>query len=146
MNQLIRFDPFELVEGVLSNAFRPVPTPSAGTPAAWSGVVPIDVAENDQSYTLWVDLPGVSKEDVEVSVHGREVTITAQFKRENAVEQGQGREQFLRRERPYGAFSRTISFPSELDDGKAVAQCRDGVLVLTLPKHESAQVRRLPIH
>jgi HSP20 family protein len=112
----------------------------------WEGTLPVDVAENDRSYIVWVDLPGVKKEDVDVAISGREVTVSAQFKRETAVDQGQGREQILRRERPYGMVGRALTFPVELDDAKASADYRDGVLVLTLPKHGSAQIKRLTIH
>ena len=63
-----------------------------------------------------------------------------------AVDQGQGAGTFLLNERVTGTLSRQLQFGAEIDDAKAQAEYRDGVLRLTLPKKESAQVKRLSIH
>jgi len=147
MNELVRIDPIDLIEGMMKGVLRPTYESAYRRQSnGWTGSVPVDIAENDTGYLLWADLPGVRKEDVTVAINGRELTLSAEFKRENAVDQGQGREQFLRAERPYGNVTRTIAFPVELDSAKARAEYRDGVLQLTLPKQESAQVKRLTIH
>jgi len=147
MNELVRFDPFNVVDDVLKSVLRPaVARPAQYEGSAWTGTLPIDIAENDASYFIWADLPGVRKEDVDVAINGRELTLSAELKREYGVDQGQGKQQLVRRERPYGTITRTITFPVDLDDSKANAEYRDGVLMLTLPKVESAQVKRLTIH
>ena len=147
MANIARYDPFDLFEGVMKSVLRP------GFEAAmtrqrngWEGAIPIDVLENDTGYLLWADLPGVRKEDVSVAITGNQVSLTAELKREMAVDQGQGAGTFLLNERVMGTLSRQLQFGAEIDDAKAQAEYRDGVLRLTLPKKESAQVKRLSIH
>jgi HSP20 family protein len=110
----------------------------------WS--IPIDVVESDTAYTAWAELPGVRKEDVNVSIMGNQVALTAEVKQEKPVDQGEGTQVTLVSERRAGTFHRELQFPVEIDDTKAQAQYTDGVLQLTLPKKESAQVKRLAIH
>ena len=147
-----RYDPFDLFEGVVKSVLRPgFDAAMEGRRNGWTGGmpgstgIPIDVTENDTSYVVWADLPGVAKEDVSVSVLGNQLTLTAERKQEKAVDQGQ-REQLVVNERPYGKMSRQLAFAAEIDDGQAQAVYRDGVLQLTLPKKASAQVKRLAIH
>ena len=144
----VRYDPFDLLEGVMKSVLRPGYEAAQSREGGWGGNIPIDVAEDDRCYYVWADLPGVKKEDVNVSIVSNQLSLTAEVKREKAVEQegGQGKETFLRTERPAGALSRTVQFAAEIDDGKAEAQYRDGVLILKLPKKESAQVKRLSVH
>jgi HSP20 family protein len=147
MTNIARYDPFDLFEGMVKSVLRPgfdaAVEARRNTLAAW---IPLDVVENDTSYLVWADLPGISKEDVSVSIAGNQVSLTAERKLERAVDQGQGREAIVLNERPFGTLSRQIQFAAEIDDGKAQAAYRDGVLQLTLPKKESAQVKRLEIH
>ena len=109
-------------------------------------MIPVDVVENDKSYTIWAEVPGVKKEDVNVSILGNKATLTAEVKQENPVDQGQGNQVVRLSERRIGTFFRELQFPLEIDDSRADAQYRDGILQLTLPKKESAQVKRLSIN
>jgi len=147
MANVVRYDPFDLLEGVMKSVLRPgyeaAQTRQSG---AWNAAIPIDVTENDRAYYVLADLPGVNKEDVNVSIVGNQLTLSAEIKQEKAVEQGQGKETVLVTERPTGTLARTVQFAADIDDAKAEAQYRDGVLRLTLPKKESAQVKRLSIH
>jgi HSP20 family protein len=148
MANIAYVDPFDLLDGVLQSVrhggHEP---PTAQRRNGWnkSATISIDVAENDQGFILWADLPGVKKEDVAVSILGNQLSLSAELKRETAVDQGQGKEVLLCSERPNGTVTRQLQFPAELDDSKAVAQFRDGVLQLTLPKKESAKVKRISI-
>jgi HSP20 family protein len=149
MPNVARYDPFDLLEGMMKSVMRPhyenaVARQRDGQ--EWTMPIPIDVAENDKSYMLWAELPGVKKEDVIVSITGSQVTLTAEVKRENPVDQGQGKEVFLVNERRAGRFHRELQFGAEIDDSKAQAQYHDGVLELSLPKKESAQVRRISVN
>ena len=149
MANITRYDPFDLLEGVMKSVLRPgYEAALAQQRNGWSrtGSIPVDVVEKDAAYILWADLPGVRKEDVNVSILGNQLSLSAEIKQENAVDQGQGREMFLCNERPVGTFSRQLMFSAEIDDAKATAEFRDGVLQLTLPKKESAQVKRISIH
>ena len=147
MANIAHYDPFDLLEGVLKSVRRPGNDEAGGRRNGWnrSATISIDVAENDKGFVVWADLPGVRKEDVTVSILGNQLSLSAELKRENAVDQGQGKEVLLCNERPAGVATRQLQFPAEIDDGKAAAQFRDGVLQLTLPKKESAQVKRISI-
>ena len=148
MANIANYDPFDLLEGVLKSVRRPgYDEAGAQRRNGWnrSATISIDVAENDKGFIVWADLPGVRKEDVTVSILGNQLSLSAELKRENSVDQGQGKEVLLCNERPAGVVTRQLQFPAEIDDAKAAAQFRDGVLQLTLPKKESAQVKRISI-
>jgi HSP20 family protein len=85
----------------------------------------------------------VKKEDIQVAVDGSEVTLSAEVKRERDVAEG---ERVLHSERVFGKVSRRFSLPQELDDAKAEAKFRDGVLELTLPKKAAAARKQIEIH
>ena len=147
MANVARYDPFDLLEGVMKSVLRPGFDAAVERQRnAWDGSIPIDVTENDTSYMLWAELPGVKKEDVTVQISGNELTLSAEIKQERAVDQGQGKETLLYNERSFGKLARRLHFAAEIDDAKAAAEFRDGVLMLTLPKKEAAQVKRLTIH
>ena len=144
---VVPYDPLDIVEGVMKSVLRP--SFDAALERRANGqfrTIPLDVAEDDTTYYVWADLPGVNKEDVNVSVQGNQLALTTEIKRQNAVDQGQGKQNLLFRERWTGTMSRTLEFAGEIDDARATAEYKDGVLALTLPKKESSQVKRLTIH
>jgi HSP20 family protein len=144
---VVPYDPLDLVEGVMKSVLRPsFDAAREFRPGGGFRTIPVDVAEDDQRYYVWADLPGVRKEDVDVSVVGNQVTLAARVHRAKAVDQGQGKETILRKERFNGELVRTIEFAGEIDDQHAAAEYRDGVLTLTLPKKASSQVKRLAIN
>lgn len=102
----------------------------------------LDVKENDKAYTVHADIPGVRKEDIQVEVHGNQLSVRAECRREAEKKEG---ENVLHSERSYGMVSRSISLPDEVDSTKATGSYKDGVLELTLPKSPGAQTRRLSI-
>src|SRR3954468_20022155 len=118
----VRYDPFDLLEGVMKSVLRPRYEAAQSRQAQgseWGTMIPLDVAEDDRCYYVWADLPGVRKEDVNVSIVGNQLSLNAEVKREKAVEQeGQGKETFLRTERPSGSLSRMVQFAAEIDDSK----------------------------
>lgn len=91
----------------------------------------IDLSEDDSAYTLKADIPGVAKDDIDVRIDGRQVTVSAEVKQEKEEKDG-GR--VLRSERRFGWASRSFTLDCPVDDSKAEAQYRDGVLQLRLPK------------
>ena len=143
MANITRFDPLnDLVDDLFKEFFvRPVayegPQP---------GVLPrirLDVAEKNGAYQVTADLPGVKKEDIQVAIDGPQVTLSAEVKREKEIGEG---ERVLHTERVFGKVSRSFSLPQELDEAKAEAKFRDGVLELTLPKKAAAARRQIEIH
>jgi HSP20 family protein len=101
----------------------------------------IDVAENDKAYTIKADIPGVRKDDIDVAVEGRQVSITArsthQMEKKDLTS--------LYTERNEGQFFRSFTLPGEVDDGAAEAKYTDGVLNLTLPKRSNGGHKRVKI-
>jgi len=104
--------------------------------------IKVDVSESKDGYTVKAEVPGVSKEDIHVSVEGGVVTLSAEVKQEDRQTQD---EKVLRSERYYGSVSRSFQLPQEVDVGAAKAKYENGVLALTLPKKSQASSRRLSI-
>jgi HSP20 family protein len=135
---MTRFDP---IAG-LDDLFR-----GLGTRPGWRefDVVPdvrIDVTENDKFYTVKADMPGLEKNDIEISVDGNQVAISAEIKRETKKKDD---EKEIYTERYFGKVYRAFTLPSELDSNKAGAHYENGVLILTLPKKSNGGTRRISV-
>ena len=102
----------------------------------------IDVRETDGIYAVKAEIPGVSKEDIDVRIDGNQVTISAELKQERE-EKAEGR--LLRSECQYGYASRSFQLTDSVDESKADGKYKDGVLHLTLPKRAQAAQKRLAI-
>jgi len=136
MSNLIRRDPLDdLFRGFF---VRPVEFESqADAPA-----VIIDVKEQEKSYLVHAEIPGVKKEDIHVSVDGAVVSISAERREEKDVKEG---ERVLRTERYFGKVSRSFQLAQEIDEAQVTAKYTDGVLELTLPKKAATQARKITI-
>lgn len=104
--------------------------------------IKVDVTEKDGAYLVHAEMPGVKKEDIQLTIDGAQVTLTAEIKREKDAKEG---ERVLHSERVYGKVSRTFALPQDIDDAGAQAKFADGVLELTLPKKAAAQRKHIPI-
>jgi HSP20 family protein len=104
--------------------------------------VKVDVAEKNGAYKVTAELPGVKKEDIQVSIDGSQVTLAAEVKKEKEASQD---ERLLHTERVYGKVMRSFTLPQEVDESKVEAKFRDGVLELTLPKKQAAQRKQISI-
>ncbi len=102
----------------------------------------IDVKENDGAYVVQAEIPGVKKEDINVTINGNQVEITAEVKREREDKQG---EKVLRSERYYGKVYRAFSLAQDVDEASAQAKYNEGVLELRLPKKAAVSARKLAI-
>lgn len=102
----------------------------------------MDVHEDDKAYLITVDVPGVKKEDIDVSVEGNLVTITAEVKREQSRE----KQKEVHSERFHGKAFRSFTLPTEVDSGKSEARYDGGVLSLTLSKKGDGGSRHLSIN
>ena len=121
----------ELVRGF----FRPARTARTG-----AAPIRIDVVEKGDSYVVHAEIPGVSKDAIEVTIEGNAVTIAAAVKRE-----AQEGERALRSERHVGALVRSFTLPVELDEAASHAKYDAGVLELTLTKKVPVAGRKLTI-
>jgi len=141
MANITRFDPFNDLVDDLFKGFLVRPLAYDGRGEALPRMK-VDVAEKDGAYTVTADLPGVKKEDIEIGIDGAQVTLAAEVKREkDSTDEGR----VLHTERLYGKVSRSFTLPQELDEGKAEAKFRDGVLELTLPKKAAAARKQITI-
>jgi len=100
----------------------------------------VNVYEQGSQTVLVAEMPGVRKEDVELTVVGDSVSL--QGRRE---EQPGENEQFYRRERPMGSFARTVTLPAAVNPDKVKAEYHDGVLRITMEKAEEAKSRKVEI-
>jgi HSP20 family protein len=105
--------------------------------------VKVDVKEDPTSYVVLAEIPGVKKEDIQVSIDGNQVAISAEVKRQQKDEK-QG-EKNLRSERYYGRVYRSFALAQDVDQEKAQAKYENGVLELRLPKKAAASTRTLTI-
>jgi HSP20 family protein len=102
----------------------------------------MDVSEDDKSYKVHAEIPGVKKDDIHVHIDGNQVSISAEVKNEKEVKEG---EKVLRSERYYGSVSRAFSLGQDVDESAAQAKYQDGVLELTLPKKVIVSAKKLVI-
>jgi HSP20 family protein len=106
---------------------------------AWTP--PVDIHETDDALILKAELPGFSKNDVNVELKDNTLTLKGHRQEEKEVKE----EQFHRRERAYGSFQRTFMLPASVDAEKVTANYKDGILELRLPKRETAKAKRISI-
>ena len=101
----------------------------------------LDVEENENEFTLHVEVPGVKSADVEVSIEENVLTIAGarDFYDEKSTEG------FRRIERRFGRFHRAVRLPDRVDPERVVAAYKDGLLTITVPKSESAKPRSVAI-
>ena len=103
----------------------------------------VDVQDRESDVLVHAELPGVKKDDLDVSVSDNTVTIKASTRSES--EEGEKEGDYYRREIATGSFARTVALPGEVDTDNANAQFEDGILELTLPKREQAKRRRIQV-
>ena len=142
MANITRFDPFNDLVDDLFKGFLVRPVAYEGSRSGTLPRIKVDVAEKNGTYQVTADLPGVKKEDIQVAIDGAQVTLSAEIRREKETADG---ERVLHAERTFGKVSRSFSLPQELDEAKAEAKFRDGVLELTLPKKAAAARRAITI-
>lgn len=116
--------------------------PLHGEPLPTAAQIRIDVKESDEAYVVEAEVPGVSKDDIHVSIDGNVVSLRAEIKQHDQQTDG---EKVLRSERYYGAVSRSFQLPAEIDQATAKARYDNGVLTLSLPKKQGRGSQRLMV-
>ena len=142
MASIQRFDPFNELVDDLFKGFLVRPLSYDGRGESTLPRMKVDVAERNGAYTVTAELPGVKKDDIQVTIDGAQVTLAAEVKREREASQD---ERLLHTERVFGKVSRSFTLPQEVDEAKAEAKFRDGVLELTLPKKAATQRKQISI-
>lgn len=108
-----------------------------------AGFPRVDILDHDNDIEVQAALPGVRKENLEVSVTDQAITIRTSAKEEKKEEE---KGKYFRREIAQGKFQRTVSLPENVDGEKANASFKDGILKVTIPKTEKSKRRNIEIH
>jgi len=140
MNDLRLIDPFAL--DPMDDIFRSVMRPWGLALSEAAPRIKIDVSEQDGSYLVKAEIPGVRKEDIDVRIDGDQMTISAETKTEKQ-EKDKGRVIFKERQEGYASRSFTLACP--VDEAHAEAKYQDGVLSLKLNKKATTSSKRLAI-
>ncbi len=101
----------------------------------------LDITESDQEVVVKAELPGLEEKDINVSLSGGRLTISGEKKTERETKD---RAQLIA-ERSYGSFSRTVDIGAAVDESRADASFKNGVLTVKVPKHESAKPKKIEI-
>lgn len=101
----------------------------------------IDIYESDDDFLVKVDLPGMEKSDIDVSIHDGTLTIKGEKKLEKDFQD----KSYVRAERYQGSFTRSIDLPSEVETDKVKASYTNGVLELLIPKKEEAKPKQIKV-
>ena len=103
----------------------------------------MDVAETETAFEVKMDLPGVSAENVDIQIDNN--TLTVRGHRSDETEDTDEERHFHRVERYSGSFSRSVLLPNSINEDEAVAEFKDGVLKIVIPKTEDAKPRKIQI-
>lgn len=147
MSRIVRWDPFrEMIsvrnqmDQLVGDIFR--------EPAGWQGNgegghirLPLDVSEDDNSYSVTASLPGIDPADLEISFSENTLTIRGETQGESVDESAK----WHLRERSFGRFVRSITLPAAVNADDISADYEDGVLTLTLPKADEVKPRIITV-
>lgn len=145
LNSMIRWTPantyfaareplFKFIDSVLSDA-------QGEEIAARTWVPPVDVQETEEAYKLYAELPGLQKDDIQITLENNVLRLSGERKFERDVK----KENFQRIERTYGTFTRSFTLPTQVNAESVQAVFNNGVLTISVPKREEAKPRTIAI-
>lgn len=102
----------------------------------------LDVHDEDNEVTVAIELPGMKKEELDISLHEGVLTVSGERK----LERENKEEKPYRSERYYGKFSRSVALPAQVDPNRVTAEYKDGILTVKLPKVEEAKPRQITVN
>ena len=136
--EMARFDPFRDMNDYFKGfMLRPVFQGVEAEPE-----IKLEITEGNEAYTVKADIPGVNKDDIQISIDSNQVSIGTEVKHEKEEKEGT---KLVRGERYYGRQFRSFTLAHDIDEAKAEAEYNDGVLKLTLPKKAGAETKKLAI-
>ena len=101
----------------------------------------VDITEEDDAYVAKVELPGVNKDDVKITMQDNVLTIRGEKKEEKKGKEGNAQ----RVERYYGSFQRSFSLPTSVKSDRIEADYKDGILTINMPKAEEAKPKQIEV-
>lgn len=125
---LMRFDPFRDFDRMTDQLTR-----------GQRSVLAMDAVRDEHEVTIYMDVPGVATEDIDVSIEKNELTVTIERRWRDEDKQ------VISSERPQGSFSRRIMLSDALDLDRLQAKTADGVLVISIPVAERSKPRRIEV-
>lgn len=129
------------IDSLFEGFFRPMRW--AEEESAEQGLVPrMDVTERDNEFVVHAEMPGIDKDDINITLEGGILTISGESKSESEQKEG---DRVVRRERRYGRYLRSLQLGKEVDDKKVRASYKDGVLELVLPKADEVKPKRITV-
>jgi HSP20 family protein len=146
MSSLMRWDPFRdtlslrnAMDRLFEDSFV---TPHLGwiAPTSAAGMA-LDVYETKEQVVIKAALPGVKPEETEVTITGDTLTIRGESKEEKEIKE----EDYIRKERHFGSFARSVTLPAGLEADKAEATFQNGVLTLKIPKSEQVKPKSIKV-
>jgi len=134
----VRWDPFRELDE-LYNRMNHLWESGVATDVADRWVPLADIEETDDAYVIEMELPGVKKDDIDIEINGRELTVSGEVKEKE-------RAGILRRRtRKVGEFHYSVTLPMEIDAESVSADIDDGVLTITVPKSQKAKSRHVTV-
>lgn len=137
-----RNQPVHFLDGLFDAFFSPVPDSARHITTPADKGLRVDIYEKGNVVVIEAELPGVAKEDIRLDVQGKLVTLGAERKREEEIQD----EHRYRRERTFGSFERTFNLPFEIEADTVTATFTDGVLRLEIPRPEDKKAREITIN
>jgi len=137
MSKIIRFDPFRELRRSSWGSWPALDELNED----WENALSVDMYETEKEVVIETDLPGVAPEDVDIQVTADTVTIQGEKKEE--VEEK--KKDWMRRERSYGRYSRTLGLPVPVIADQAEAEFNDGSLKLVIPKEKKATPKKVSV-
>jgi HSP20 family protein len=146
MANIVRWEPFresvtlrQAMDRLFEDSFvRPIG--GRLLPAGYENLA-VDMYQTDDAVVVKATVPGIKAEDLDISITGEILTIKGETKSEEEVKE----ENYIRRERRYGSFCRSLAIPVPVVSDKAEAEFENGVLRLTLPKAEEVRPKSIAI-
>jgi len=145
--ELSAWDPFRQLSSLRDEIDRLFESPLSNlterTQPFLSGWLPaVDLAQDKDNITVRAELPGMKKEEIEISLHDGVLTLSGERK----VEQKHEEAEACRSERFLGRFHRTLPLPASVEADKAKASYKDGILTVVLPKAEEAKPKQIEVN
>ena len=147
MMNLVRWNPWRemttlqsRINRLFDEPFFPTDRENNEVMKTWYPVV--DMFEENDSFVIKAELPGMDKKDISVDVKDRVLTLKGERKYENEVKE----ENYYRRERSYGKFQRAFTLPADIDPNEIKADFKDGLLKIEVPKPEAHKPKEITVH
>jgi HSP20 family protein len=140
---LSTLDPFEQLSQLREEVNRLFESPFGGLTQGFNTWAPaVDLYEEKDNVIVKAELPGMKKDDIDVSLHAGTLTISGERKVE--LEEGKKGDTY-RSERFFGRFQRSVMLPTTVDETKVNAAYKDGILTITLPKSDEAKPKQIEV-